>query len=99
MSFDPTEATRRAMVADINFNPSPRAALEATYGADNVWDTDQLSERFEVIGFMAPFAVVRERTTGAAAAHAVVKDGLGRKGTVEFQHSPRFYYNFIPQDR
>lgn len=101
MAHDPTESTRRELVAEINANPSPKAELEAQYGVGNVWTTDELSERFEVIGFMAPFAVVRERITGAAAAHAVVVDGrgLGRKGTVEFQHSPRFYYDFRPEGR
>ena len=99
MAYDPTETIRRELVAEINANPSPKAELEAVYGVGNVWTTNELSERFEVIGFMAPFAVVRERTTGAAAAHAVVVDGRGRKGSVEFQHSPRLYYNFIPEGK
>jgi hypothetical protein len=81
MAFDPTENLRRSMVAEINSNPSLKSALESDYGVGNVWTTAELSERFEVIGFMAPFAVVREKATG-------------KKGTVMFQHSPRLYFNF-----
>jgi hypothetical protein len=56
-----------------------RKRLESQYG--QVWDTAQLSEDFEVLGFMAPFVVVRRRSDG-------------RKGSLEFQHAPRFYFNF-----
>lgn len=38
--------------------------------------------KFKVIGFMAPFCVVEDRQTG-------------KKGSVQFQHSPRFYFNYI----
>lgn len=78
---DPTEAIRRQRVAEINLEPGSREALEAQYG--QVWSTDELSEEFEVIGFMAPLIVVRRRSDG-------------RKGSLEFQHNPRFYFNFQP---
>lgn len=78
---DPTEAIRRERVAEINAVPGSRAALEAQYG--QVWSTDELSEEFEALGFMAPLIVVRRRSDG-------------RKGSLEFQHSPRFYFNFQP---
>jgi hypothetical protein len=48
-----------------------------------VWDTKELSERFEVLGFKNPFAIVRDRTTG-------------QRGSVLFQHSPRYYFGFDP---
>ena len=76
---DPTEATRRERLAEINAAPGSRAALEAQYG--QVWDTNQLAEDFEVIGFMAPLVVVRRNADGV-------------KGSLEFQHQPRFYFNF-----
>lgn len=57
------------------------ASLEAQHG--QVWDTDQLVEDFEAIGFMAPLVVVRRRSDR-------------QKGSLEFQHSPRFYFNFVP---
>lgn len=78
---DPTETTRRQRVAEINGDPGSRAALEAHYG--QVWTTDELRDHFEIIGFMAPFVVVRRCADGC-------------KGSLEFQHSPRFYFNFRP---
>ena len=57
-----------------------RTRLEAQYG--QVWDIGQLSQDFEVIGFMAPYVVVRRRLDG-------------RKGSLEFQHHPRLYFNFV----
>ena len=78
---DKTESIRRAMVSEINAEPGSREALEAEHG--KVWDTNQLAEAFEVLGFMAPVVVVKRR-----------KDG--RKGSLLFQHSPRYYFGFVP---
>lgn len=76
---DPTETIRRERVAEINAAPGSREALEIQYG--QVWSTDQLGDDFEVLGFMAPLVVVRRKSDG-------------RKGSLEFQHSPRLYFNF-----
>ena len=76
---DPTEPIRRERLAEINAESSTREALEAQYG--KVWTTNELAEDFEVIGFMAPLVVVRRKA-----------DGM--KGSLEFQHQPRFYFNF-----
>lgn len=76
-----TEALRRERLAQINTDPGSREALEAQYG--QVWDTSQLGQDFEVLGFMAPLVVVRRKS-----------DGM--KGSLEFQHCPRFYFNFQP---
>jgi hypothetical protein len=81
---DPTEAVRRERLLEINLVPGSRQALEAEHG--QVWDTDQLSEDFEAIGFMAPLIVVRRRADGA-------------KGSLEFQHSPRLYFNWQPHNK
>lgn len=78
---DPTETIRRERVNEINATPGSREALENQYG--QVWNTDQLSEDFEVLGFMAPLVVVRRKSDG-------------RKGSLEFQHSPRIYFNYQP---
>jgi hypothetical protein len=79
---DPTEAARRDRLAEINSEPGSREALETQYG--QVWDTQQLAQNFEVIGFMAPLVVVRRRSDGV-------------KGSLEFQHGPpRLYFNFEP---
>ena len=81
---DPTETIRRERLAEINAEPGSRKALEAQYG--QVWDTTQLGEDFEVIGFMAPLVVVRRKVNG-------------QKGSLEFQHHPRFYFSFAPHGR
>lgn len=80
---DETEAIRRLEVALINAAPGSREALEAEYG--EVWDLDQLRERFEVVQFQAPYLVVRERKTGTL-------------GSVKFQHNPRFYWGWKAHD-
>lgn len=77
---DPTEQIRRNRIAEINAEPGSREALEAQYG--QVWQTQELAADFEVIGFMAPFVVVRRKSDGC-------------KGSLEFQHNPRFYFNFV----
>jgi hypothetical protein len=79
---DPTESIRREMVAEINAEPGSRAALEAKHG--QVWDTDQLRNEFEVIGFLAPLVVARRKSDGV-------------RGSLMFQHNPRFYFGFQPE--
>jgi hypothetical protein len=79
---DPTEPIRREMVAEINAEPGSRAALEAKHG--QIWDTDQVRNEFEVIGFMAPLVGVRRKSDGV-------------KGSLMFQHHPRFYFGFQPE--
>ena len=76
MSHDNTEALRREMIE----TNQPHVDLAH---ADRRWDTAQLQADFEVLGFMAPFVVVRRRSDG-------------KKGSMEFTHSPRFYFNFMP---
>jgi hypothetical protein len=49
------------------------------------WNTDDLARDFEVIGFAAPFVVV-------------VRKADGVKGSLEFTHSPRVYFNFVVAD-
>ncbi len=56
---DPTESIRRTMVAEINAEPGSREYLEAKHG--QVWDTTQMQQDFEVMGFMAPLIVVRRK--------------------------------------
>ena len=74
---DPTENYRRDMVAEINTKPTPAPEFEG-----ETWTTDQLSETYEVLGFMAPFCVVKRRIDGV-------------KGSLMFQHNPRVYYGFV----
>jgi len=82
---DETEGIRRTRLVEINSTvesqdgETERKRLEAQHG--QVWDTSQLSNDFEVLAFAAPFVVVRRKSDG-------------RKGSLEFQHHPRFYFNF-----
>jgi len=61
---DPTEGVRRALVAEINADPASREALEAAHG--QVWDTGQLTEDFDVHGFLAPFISVTRSGGGVS---------------------------------
>ena len=85
-THDETEEIRRDRLAAINRavetnDPmTERKRLEAHYG--QVWDTAQLAADFEVLGYMAPYIVVRRKSDG-------------RMGSLEFQHMPRFYFNFV----
>ena len=50
------------------------------------WNTVQLQEEFTVHSFAAPFVFVTRR-----------KDGV--KGTLQFTHSPRMYFDFCPEEK
>ena len=86
MNFDETEDIRRDRLVAINGavasqDPAAeRQRLEVDHG--QVWDAGQLRADFEVLGFMAPYVAVRRRSDG-------------RKGSLEFQHQPRLYFNFV----
>ena len=80
---DITEGPRLERLVEINSEDHSRAALEAKYS--EVLDTQQLVAVYEVLGFMAPLVVVRRRADNV-------------KGSLEFSHSPRFYFNFRPHD-
>ncbi len=79
---DPTEPIRRERLVEINAQPGSRAALEAKYGT--VWSTEELARDFEVVGFLAPLVVVRRKADGV-------------RGSLEFQHAPRYYFSFQPE--
>jgi hypothetical protein len=56
----------------------PQRDLET---ATDRWTTEELIRDFTVEGFMAPFVVVTRKSDGV-------------KGSLEFTHSPRVYFNF-----
>ncbi|MHC4404584.1 MAG: hypothetical protein ACYTG0_33435 [Planctomycetota bacterium] len=78
---DETEEYRRSTTAAINAAAADRATLEARHGKGNVYDGDELRELFEVDAFAAPFVCVIRRSDG-------------KRGSLAFQHRPRFYFNF-----
>ncbi|MCC9602860.1 hypothetical protein LOC67_20105 [Stieleria sp. JC731] len=79
---DQTEAIRRELCKTLNVEPGSREDLEAKYG--DVYDTTQLQESFTVLSFCAPFCIVARKSDGV-------------RGSVLFQHNPRFYHSFKPE--
>jgi len=76
---DGTEDVRRALLREINAEPAQRSIIECRYG--RVWSAAELANDFEVVGFAAPFAVVRRKTDN-------------QLGSLLFQHQPRYYFAF-----
>ena len=66
---DTTESIKRTMLA----TGQPASDLAVDEGRK--WTTDELRAEFEVLGFAAPFVVVRRRLDG-------------QRGSLEFTHSP-----------
>lgn len=65
--------------------PTMPAELAARVEAgEQIWDTQTMQADFEAIGFMAPFIVVRRRSDGV-------------RGTLMFDHSPRWYFGWEPE--
>lgn len=89
--MDNTEQFRRSEVARINSevqsddDKAERERLEGIYGKGNVMTMDEAREKYEFIGFGAPYVSVRRKSDG-------------KRGSLEFQHRPRFYFNFQALD-
>ena len=77
--LDETEEFRKERQAELNTMGWPREVLEGTYG--KVYSGDELRLEFEVMGFYSPLVVVKSRADGSL-------------GSFEFQHMPRWYFNF-----
>lgn len=83
------EEIRKKEVAIVNGkiesgNPDgERARLEDEHG--QVWDTQQIQEDFTVHSFAAPYISVTRKSDKV-------------KGTMVFQHLPRFYFSFKAMD-
>jgi len=80
MNDDRAERARRKRLAEVNLAAAGREELEKRHG--KVWDSQELRNDFEVIGFSAPWVVVKRKSDGV-------------KGSLEFQHEPRFYFDFV----
>lgn len=79
MESKESEEMRWEMTQMINSERADRAALEAKWG--QCWDTQELQRDYQVIGFAAPFVVVLRKSDG-------------QKGSLMFQHMPRYYFQF-----
>jgi len=78
-SIDHTEDLRRALALQISNERAERPILEGRHG--RVWNGAELAHDFEILGFAAPFVVVRGKA----------EDKLG---SLMFQHHPRYYFGF-----
>ena len=56
-----------------------RSRLESKHS--EVLDTRQMQEKYDVTGFGSPYVVVVRKSDNVV-------------GSLEFQHAPRFYFNF-----
>lgn len=50
---------------------------------EQTWTTAEVVRDFEVVGFLAPYVVVVRRSDGV-------------KGTLQFTHQPREYFDWTP---
>lgn len=58
---------------------------DAETAGEKTWTTAEMAAEFDVIGFAAPFVVVRRKADGV-------------EGSLEFRHSPRVYFGFRPHE-
>ena len=81
---DPTEPTRRGLVAELNSKAADPTVLEARYG--KVWSTTELAIEFEVSAFAAPYVIVKRKSDN-------------KVGSLMFQQAPRYYFAFEEDNR
>ncbi len=80
---DETEQLRKERIVSIQDSDNSRQALQSRVG--RTWNTTELQEDFEPLGFLAPYIVVRRK-------------GDQVKGSMEFCESDgeRVYHSFEP---
>ena len=76
---DASAHTRSDLGRRLNGDPRDRRELEAEFG--RVWDTEELVYEFDVHAFRAPYVIVRRKADGVL-------------GSLLFQCTPRFYFQF-----
>ena len=73
---------RQEMTKQFNENPRTKEELAKEY--EGVWDMEELRKEFDVSGFLAPFVSVTRKSDGV-------------KGTMMFQHDPRYYFDWTAE--
>lgn len=82
-TIDRTENVRRTRQTELNKHSAKnRADAEKRHG--QVWTTPELDLEFTVLGFAAPYVIVERKSDG-------------KRGSLEFQHEPRFYFKWRPE--
>ena len=61
-----------------------RVKAELSEKHSEVLNTSEMTAKYQALGFLAPWVHVERR-----------EDGV--RGTMEFTHSPRFYFHFVPE--
>ena len=79
--MDILELKQREKIAELNSVEGERIELEKKYG--QVWNTSELQQDYNVVGFGAPCVVVIRKSDGV-------------KGSLFFQNRPRYYFSFKP---
>ena len=79
MTADRTKSIRAELALGINSRALDRPGLERSYG--RVYDTKELTSDFEVEQFAAPLVIVKRKSDG-------------KRGSLFFQHYPRYYFDF-----
>ena len=78
-TVEAAETLRLCRLVRLNAEAADRPTLERRHG--QVWDPAELRRDFTPIGYMAPYVVVCRKAGGI-------------RGSLEFQHHPRFYFNW-----
>jgi hypothetical protein len=60
-----------------------RQKIEEVYGRGSVLTPEELAQRFEIVGIIAPFAVLKDRLTD-------------KMGSVQVWDRPRLYFDYQP---
>lgn len=79
---NPFDAVRKMMIE--SGQPAEDLA-DVEEAGEEKWDTYQLQQEFKVEAFAAPFVIA-------------VRKSDGKRGSLEFTHSPRVYFNWKPFD-
>jgi hypothetical protein len=74
---------REAIRLELKDNSKTRQQLEAD--GEKVYDASELQAEFTVHGFLAPYVFATRKSDG-------------KKGTLMFQHGPRFYFGFEEEE-
>jgi len=82
-----SENIRRSMCQELGLkaNATPEqeyyTELLKEHGADGVFTTQELQEKFDVLGFAALFVIARRKSDG-------------QRGSLTFAHRPRYYFGW-----
>ena len=79
MTIDETEEIRSQLIVETNSVKGDREILEKKHG--QVWDTKEVRNDFDLTGFQAPFVLAYRKSDNV-------------RGTLLYQHRPRFYFGF-----